>query len=231
MPKFNMYKRRKAAIARKANRRVQNVIGIGRNGIRGFTSSSFMKQPNLKNQLYPYIIHDQSAPVTQTAAGQHLNLTVRMDNISNFAEYASLYDQYKILKCSVTFHPVNQQPANTTTTALGVNEIFFAVVVDLDNSDVLTTYDNYFEYSNVKYQRVYDQRRLTQTFVPHTRTLVNSTAGNDYMNNGPRWIDCSAGDAIHFGIKYYVPQASVVTTNAQSWLISSKVWVMFRNTR
>lgn len=217
MPRTKSYRKRKS------RRKPPGVVAV-------YHNKALMSLPNLKNQIYPFIIKDQSTPSTQTAgSATHGALTIRIDNIANAAEYAALFDQYQIVKASITFHPINQEPAVTTTTTLGVNEIFFAVVVDLDDSNLLTTYDQYFEYSNVKYQRIYDQRRLTVTFVPRTTSLVTSTAGSDRETKANRWIDCSGTDVIHYGVKYFLPAG--VASNLQSWLISSKIWINFRNTR
>jgi hypothetical protein len=45
------------------------------------------------------------------------------------------------------------------------------------------------------------------------------------------WIDMASQSVNHYGIKYYIPQATAAQTQLPSWLIVAELFVEFRCTR
>lgn len=114
-------------------------------------------------------------------------------DIPNIASFVATFDQYIITKIVFRIKSVG-------VTATTGGSFILMVVVDRDNSNLLTSQTQAEEYQNMQELRAaqsFQGDSLVITFVP--TLLVPALAGNTVV--GPRWQDVAVITNQHFGVK------------------------------
>lgn len=140
--------------------------------------------------------------------------------------WGAVFDQYKIDAIQVTFRPMFLAQPLTATSTVFVPLLY--LVVDYDDSSVsgysAATFQQYGNCNVSMYETV------SVTFVPHLAVAgaYGSTFAS-YTNLNPQWIDCASPNVTHYGIKYGCDGGSSGQTALQSWQISTRMKLSFRN--
>lgn len=127
----------------------------------------------------------------------------RLSDLPNNAEYAALYDQYKITGVSFKIMPKWQNPGNgaNSNTVSGVGQII--TVIDNDDASNTFTKDDLLQYRTCK---VTTPGRVHKRFiVPKMLNAVYRTGVTFAYNSvACKWIDMTLTDVPTYGIKMWI---------------------------
>jgi hypothetical protein len=117
-------------------------------------------------------------------------------NFSQFADYAAVFDQFRILSIEAIFRPQNSQVVANTQ-----NPGEITVAIDLDDANVPTTLSQLQQYSNQITKPAY--KRIRRCWKPHSAVALYGTGGifTSFANMKDQWIDCASTGALHYGLK------------------------------
>jgi hypothetical protein len=144
--------------------------------------------------------------------------------VSDFASWAVVFDQYRIIAAEVYFEPVLPSALLTGTTPIG--KLF--TVIDYDDATALPTqaaalaYDNCI--STTLFQR---QRRCLKPRI--ALAAYGSGAFTSYANESAPWIDCASPSVAHYGVKAYCDFGAAGAL--QKWQMILRTIVEFRAAR
>jgi len=141
-----------------------------------------------------------------------------------FADYITVFDQYRIMAVSVTFSP---RLAMGMFTSSDVNPRLWTVI-DYDDATVIgrSTIQQYETLVTSP-----PATGVTRVLQPHIASAVYSGGTTSYANDTNRWIDAASNTVQHYGIKAVLENGSVSQTNLQSYVIDAFIYVQFRNSR
>lgn len=165
--------------------------------------------------------------------------TFQLNNLPNYQELCSLFDQYRINKVCVKLFPtsnVNQ----IVPTAGGVlpgsvltQPIMY--VVDYDDK-VFTGRKDLLEYGKLKYCKY--PKVMSSCFTPALLDSVSATGTNVSVVAGSpkfkQWLSTDDPDIQHFGLKVFMPGVGggiTSTDNVWRYEIRIAYYVSFRNTK
>lgn len=112
----------------------------------------------------------------------------------------SMYDQYRLLKATVTFVP---RFTEATISATGVQLPRLYTIVDYDSASLSLTEDQILQYQNVKVVR--GQRVHSRSIVPAMRQDAEGSVGAVTLKK-KQWIDMANTSLTQFGIYVVVPK-------------------------
>jgi len=138
-------------------------------------------------------------------------------NIDQFSSFAAVFDQYRFDVIEVWI--MSEQNFQTNTTD-------YATVIDYDDVNALTTYQEALDYSNVIESQYLDGHY--HRFVPHCAVASFSGAFTSYANIASPWIDCASTGVQHYGIKM---AAKVNTVATSRFDMRVRITASFRNVR
>lgn len=178
-------------------------------GNMGFSRKrGLVKRPSINQHHFRYRISAGTVGIANGANSSYNGINFRLNQIPNYTELTSLYDEYRIDKVVVEFHP--RASALTTPAAApaagNVNQSFsniqpFLTVIDYDDSTPPGSRNDLVQYSNLLVSH-YGQK-VTRTFVPHVAVPVFRTGvSSGYGSKPKQWIDCANDDVPHYGLKW-----------------------------
>jgi len=188
-------------------------------------SESSRPIPPISNDRTNLIVtrrYDAGTITASTLADSFTQFTVSLNTLPSYAEFTTLFDQYRILRLSLTFHPLQNEAVNATTAA--TPGIF--TVVDYDDSTTLASLTQTLQYANAHWHDGY--RPFTVTFKPHIAVASYAGSFNGYTNLKDQWIDSSSFNVIHYGLKVCMLQC---TGAAQSWRVFGNLLFELKNVR
>lgn len=144
--------------------------------------------------------------------------------LPGYAEFTSLFDQYRIDKVDIFLRSMNTKglPSTLANGALS----YMVLAPDYDDVSVPSGESAVLQKQNVKILETGDDYLLT--IVPHIAVAAYSGAFTGYDNVGPQWIDSASSSVQHYGWKYWMsapPSASLSST----WHYYARVHLSFRN--
>lgn len=157
-------------------------------------------------------------------------------DMSQWAFFAGLYDQYRINK--IVFRLVPQANVNilgsgdSSGTDISSPATVLSVI-DYDNgSTTLSTLSEYEEYANCKMSPVVRAKSITRIWRPRVNigALAAGGANVGAVNKGKQWIDCGQSTISHHGIKFYIPMAPNAQA-LQAWSVFATYYISFRAVR
>ncbi len=158
--------------------------------------------------------------VTSTSVADGLyGFSVQLQNFTEYASYADIYDQYRIAECLVRVLPVTQPSLPATSPGYS----FLNLIPDFDDDTAPASFTlsaNYMSSSIVP-----PGVGTSLQIVPSCRT---GASGQEIMIKAP-WHDCTNTTIKHFGWKIAVKQSS--STNVNSWYVFCRVKLQFKNNR
>lgn len=156
-----------------------------------------------------------------------------LNDLGNYANFAAIYDQYRVNKIVVKLIPMIQlngvQPIAGVTPG---NPGLLATVVDDDDVTPLATLQDYEQYSTYRCQPAISTRTHTRTIYPKIRGQVLNAGGASVAANllGRTWMDMAQPAVSYAGLKIYF-DAYANANMAQNWQIQATYYVSFRSTR
>lgn len=127
----------------------------------------------------------------------------RLNQIPNYTEYQSLYDQYKMTGVSFKIMPKWTNPGNgsNSNTVAGVGQII--TVIDYDDSLSPLTRDELLEFQTAKVSSC--NRQHVRYIKPKILGMVYRTATTQGLSVIPsKYLDMGLADLPHFGLKVWI---------------------------
>lgn len=179
------------------------------------------------NQVYTVVQTTGNTILQQGGSFAYGAFAPKFSDLSQNAQLAYVFDQYKIEELQVTFRPMfNANPLNSSST---VYMPLLYVVVDYDDIATLTPAYFYQAYTNCN-TSMYET--VSVTFKPHVAVgIYGGSTFTAYGNRSDQWIDCSSSAVPHYGIKYGCDAGGAGQTVFQSFAISTKMRISFKNVR
>lgn len=112
----------------------------------------------------------------------------------------SMYDQYRILKCTVTFVPRFTE-AGISNTGVEIPKLY--TVIDYDSNSLSLTEDQILQFQNVKVTR--GNKVHSRTLVPCIRMDSEASVGAVTLKR-KQWVDMADLSITHFGIYALTPK-------------------------
>lgn len=179
------HKRRKYA-----HRRRRLTIRRGRRG-RG--------RRNFTPRIYKFTRVCQISATTVVDALQNLAFSFRLDQLPSYAEFTSLFDQYRIRGVRL-WGLLTRYNVNTASGAIGTVPIRtqFLTVSDYDDGTPLAATTDYYQYSNVR-----ASTRAPKRFIrPRPAAAMYGGAFSKFASvNNRVWIDSANPDVLYYGVK------------------------------
>lgn len=180
--------------AKRGRRRMRRMRRKG--GRRRFKKARRSRVHHFKRTIRGQITVAPSTTVPTSIAWQF-----RLNTVSNFAEFTSLYDNYRINKVVVKFVP------RSTNNAQGANERGnFYSCLDFNDDTAFTASTavaDILERSNV---------RITRSTSVHTRVFTPALSAAAYRAGATfayspkfkQWVDMTYPDCAHYGLKFVI---------------------------
>jgi len=160
-------------------------------------------QVTIVNDIAPQNLFTTSVTVPTFGA-----LTFLVNSLDNFANMATVYDQYRIDEIQVLAYSDDMSSA-TPGTAAGT----WMTVVDLDDSTVPSTMSQLGGYSSVVSTSGYQQH--FHSWKPQFAVAAYSGAFTSYSTS-TGWLDCASPTVQYYGLKYGSTATAVVVTYTAS---------------
>lgn len=155
------------------------------------------------------------------AGGSGFGIDIALSNAANYADFVSVFDQYRIVAVEVQFIPYFSQ---VTVTANLQGRLLTAIDYDDVNAP-----------ASANAVRAYNTCVITEPWKSHVRTLVPHIADAAYSgtftsfaNATGQWIDSASPGVKHYGVKGW---AEGSTTTTSSWYVEVRLFVEFKNIR
>lgn len=156
------------------------------------------------DRLYNIVLSYTGSINTSMSAPLLGALFFKLDNASNFANYTSCFDKYRLIQVCVKFFPTG--PQNTS---------MFATCLDFDDANIPGAPTSVLGYDSTVISTL--SQIQERTLVPRFAIAAyNSGAFTAYATAAPGTFVDSASPAVqYFGLKYYAPitTANIVTMN------------------
>lgn len=182
---------------------------------------------NLAGNPGSYLISGSVAAVAGTPVFYGGVFGINITEIDLLSAYQSLFDQYRIVGCEMTFNPMfNTDSAAGTTNYLGE----LATVIDYDDATTPSAFSVLRSYENVKITNC--QTKQVRRFVPHLAVSSYTTGGvfAGYTNMKDQWIDMAYPTVQHYGIKFGFSGSASVTTVPQ-YMVDTVIMLQFKSIR
>lgn len=158
--------------------------------------------------------------IVPTLAG----LTFRLNQVPNYTEFTNLYDMYKINGVKMVFIPKQNQSISIGSVNNASPTARFFTALDYNDATPPTTVDDIREYQSCKFTSVI---RTHKRYIPRPRI---QDRGQTY-NPGRPWINCSAPDQEHYGLKLAIEPISSTTTTDMPYSVECVFYMSFRNVK
>lgn len=164
---------------------------------------------------------------------------VRLQDLPNYTEFTSLYDQYKIAGVKFRIIPFAVSPATGAAASSVASQpsCMFHMVTDLDDASkptasevgisALRQYTNYKSVNPFLYQR----KGITRYFKPRVATAAYNGAFTGYKSESFGWVDCDNPGIQGYGLKGVVETISGGAANLLWFKVEAKVYLVFRHPR
>ncbi len=154
----------------------------------------------------------------------------RLDDLSQYSTFASLFDQYRIDRVHFRIRPKNTAISNYDASSVNAAVPNIFVVADFDDSSPLSVVSDYLAYGNVVQLSAGDSfDGIIEPAI--TPAIYSGGAFTGYGVEGSKWIDMASTTIPHYGIKFHVTALNASTTNVWRWDVVAWYQVSFRNVR
>lgn len=166
------------------------------------------------------------AAISSAAGGVGYAKNLQLDELSQFADFAAIFDQYRFVECKARFlprtntHNLTVQSAVTTTTMSPL-----LVAWDPDDSTVPTNIANVLGYPNLRVEPGY--KEFSISFKPRCAIAAYGGAFTQF-GDFDGWLDCASDDTEWYAIKAWQAGAGVSQTTFPIWDVVYEIHVEFR---
>jgi hypothetical protein len=172
------------------------------------------------DKVYTFIRHAKYPAFQNTSNTIFVStgLTLQLSQIQGYAEFTSLFDQYRIAHVDALVIP------KSSSVGTSLASLMYSVI-DYDDSAALTA-TSILEYSNMMVTTLESGHRIR--FKPHAAVALDgSGVFTSYGNVAAPWIDCASTGVDHFGLKI----GTEVTSSSFPIDVYLTVKLQFRNVR
>lgn len=167
----------------------------------------------------------QLSDITSSATSDtwtHLGYSFNLAQIAAYSEITNLFDWYRISGVKLTFMPL-QSEASIASSWAGIPTMVY--VKDFNDASAPTSQTDLMQYPGVRTMRL--SRPISIYIKPRCSQAVGGTTviAKAEGKNG-QWIDTSAVDVIHYGVK-----ASILNNAPFRCLVFLKLYVEAKNPR
>lgn len=148
----------------------------------------------------------------------------RLSDITDYAQWTSVFDQYRFKRITAIIQGSNQ----TSNLATPMVQPFVTVIDYDDATTTIASLGAALNYgsSYIHHPTCNDRR----SFVPHTSgALYSGGAATGASNVKNQWIDAATTDVDHFGFKVFI--APSTTTNVYTWMLYFEYVMEYKNNR
>lgn len=169
------------------------------------------------NKPHNFVQTGDAGVVLTSSAGSDVFLgrSFTAGDIGQFGNFATVFDQYRIMSIEVWLTPIYQDIAGGNS----ASEMY--TVIDYDDANTPSSASPLLQYTNVtsttSYEGVYRKWR------PHIPAATNSLS--QLQNKVSTWIDVASTAVPHYGLKIAVKSSTVTTTYNMTY----RIWVQFKN--
>jgi len=170
--------------------------------------------------------------IAELSADQHLAYSFKLDNLVNPSDFTNLYDAYKINK--ITLHLEPQYDQTQGAGSMGPISKKIRVVHDYNDNDVLTSEDDYLEYSNCKSYSPWSRRGINITLYPKINNIIENVGGAatafTAQASSKVWLDIKNDEVPHFGIKMFIP-GGMLPENTVLFRVRARYHISLKNSK
>jgi len=180
-----------------------------------------------ENQIYQIAqTVDTTYTLTQAAiTNTFLGFNFSLDQLAQYSTWTTLFDQYMIDTVQVIIRP--QYNAIGLFVPSSVKIPLLYTVIDYDDNTAPTTLTQLKEYSNCN---VSMYETVVVQFSPHAALAAyDGSVFTSFANSTRTWIDAAYPGVKHYGVKMGVEGGQSGQTGLQTFDISIKYKVAFRN--
>lgn len=159
-----------------------------------------------------------TASASANVAGSY-NFQLGLANVGT-----GFYDLYRIEAVRVNIRPKNNAIGLFTNSTTSVVTLYN--VIDYDDSANLGSVADAEAYSTCL--ALAPGQSCSRGFKPRIAMAAYNGAFTGYANMSPQWIDAAYQNVEHYGLKYFIPQATAAQTQLQEWDVSVDYYVSFR---
>lgn len=178
------------------------------------------------NRIFKFVetVWNRNA-IGQSAAGDvQFAYSFSLSDLNNVTEYASLFDQYRIVLIEVDFIPVVTQNNGDNKHDYGR----LITAIDLDDANGLTA-AQLSEYSTCRITN--STSVCKRKWVPHTAEAAYAGVFTSYSNKTGAWIDLGSPGVLYYGIKGVLTAANALDTTLQNLKLVFRYHLEFKANR
>lgn len=139
--------------------------------------------------------------IADYASGAHLAYNFALGSVPNSSEFTALFDEYKISKVKVKFMYTSSAGIQSAGNATGYLPYVYTIV-DSDDSNALSTRNDYEQCEDMKVSRIHNIR--SRYFTPGVSLAAYGGAFTSYANKKNQWLDCGSPNVQHYGLKMFI---------------------------
>jgi len=164
--------------------------------------------------------------ITQTASAEtDATFYFSLSSAGNGADYAAVFDQYRIVGCQITFSP---RLANGSFPSGAISPRLYTVI-DYDDASAATL-SNLVQYQTLI--TVPPGCGVVRACVPHIAMAAYSgSAFTSFANMRDQWVDVASNTVQHYGFKVAIEAGAAGQTVLQSYTCDAFIYCQFRNSR
>lgn len=196
---YNLFKKRKSA---KSSLRTTDAHG----DVIPSAMSRVAASINRPNRLTKASFHCSHGTISGgTTTGLGLAYTFQLNQVANYLQIASFFDQYRFVSVELHFMPMhNQIPLAASTQGRLITAIDFDNAAVPGSANDLRNYDNCIITSAGQNQK----RRL----VPHSASAAYGGAFTSYQNDVNQWFDTAYPAVQHYAVLAWVEPSTTTST-------------------
>jgi len=127
----------------------------------------------------------------------------KLSDLPNYAEFTALFDEYMIYSVKLVFMPT----AQTVNTGSSVLVPWAITVVDTDDNNTPSTYEELLEYPAARITTM--SKKIVKRIYPRQAVaLYNGGVTNGYGSRRG-YVDCANYSVNHYGLKYAIGYSNV----------------------
>lgn len=175
-----------------------------------------------RKELEPIMFNESGSNI-------HSLFYFQASTLPEWTQLKNTYDQYLVKKITLMFEPQYQ---GSSTNATAPYQRWMRVVHDYDDSNALTTEQEYLNYGNCKSYLTCDDKVHRVVIYPKIKTSTENYPSGTVLSKvtKPGWLDTTAEDVQHRGVKFMIPTLQL-TSGYTVMRMRVSVVIGFKNSR
>lgn len=187
---------------------------------RGFVTSSSVHN-------FTRVVYSQQLVAVDPSSAVPYGFSFSLNDLTNAADFTTLYDQYRILKVEVELMPTVTGANPVNYTVIGGN-IHSAIDYDSSTNPTVSELVQYSSYKGTKLDRTHKR-----VIYPRTATSVYAgvaTTGYSQSKYG-QWIDCNSPGVVHYGLRALIDPCPQIVQGTMWISYRAKYYIQCKNIR